>query len=147
MISAAIAWLGALLPGARDLAGNAIGAFRSTWFIALMVAAAFAAWTLWIWHEASGSARAECQAAALQSRIAVLERQLEAANASAKSAERAAAERESAALLMQKERDAYAAYLATRPLPPSCAFDARDVDRLMRRGPAARPRAGGARNP
>lgn len=133
-------WLAAFLPGIRTVLGEAWTALRSPVTLILLGLLAAAIWTAAVWNMATDRARSACEADALRSRIAVLEREVESAAASARTARAFADENEAAAAEMKRERDDYAAQLAKRPAPAACAFDGDDVRRLMRNGkPAAKP--------
>lgn len=133
-------WLAAFLPGLRTVAAEAWSAIRSPVTLVLIGLLAAAGWTAAVWGMATDLARSACEADALRSRIAVLERELESATASARTARIFADENEALAAEMKKERDDYAAQLAKRPAPAGCAFDPDDVRRLMRKSkPAAKP--------
>jgi hypothetical protein len=146
-------WIVSAIPALRGLAAGAWAGLRSPWLLVLLGALAFAGWTAWIWSKAHGetvqavaAARSECQAAALEAQIAEMKLQLDAANASARTAMNALTERAELADRLRKERDDYAAALTLRPPPPGCGFDADDVRSLLRIGPVARsPKAGAAR--
>lgn len=133
-------WLAAFLPGIRTVLGEAWAALRSPAALVMIGLLLAAGWTAAVWNMATDRARSSCEADALRSRIAVLEREVESATASARTARAFADENEAAAAEMKKERDDYAAQLAKRPAPAACAFDGDDVRRLMRNGkPAAKP--------
>lgn len=135
-----ILWLTAFLPGLRTVLGEAWAALRSPVTLILLGLFLAAGWTAAVWNMATDRARSSCEADALRSRIAVLEREVESATASARTARAFADENEAAAAEMKKERDDYAAQLAKRPVPAGCAFDSDDVRRLMRKSkPAAKP--------